>query len=141
MTTQAEARASVYKRFLAAWTATTIYHLEGEPFDMTDETVLPPDTPAWARLSVRHLPNEGSTMGPPGQRKWTRRAAVYVEIMTPINTGMKVPDDLVQAARTLYEGLRYEGLVFEVSDPRERPASPPWQSIVVETRFSYEETR
>lgn len=134
MTTQAEARESIYQRWEDNWTATTDWTFAGEKYT-------PPTDRAWARLAVRHRATGGQTLGPINGRRFTRLASVFVQIFIPTNTGEKQLGTLMKAATDLYEGVSFDGLRFFQADPREIGVEGKWQTALVEAPFDYDEAK
>lgn len=140
MPTVTQAKASIHKRFITQWGTRTPYTFEGEPFDPTDKEQVPEGS-AWTRLAVRHSAANQDTMGQAGNRKFRRFGFVVVEIFVPKDTGTLSLDQYTDAVKDCFEAIRFEGIVFEAMDHRERGVSGPWLSVVAEIRFSYEEVK
>jgi hypothetical protein len=138
MTTLAEARESVYQRFLERWDLshpTVPYALDNEDF------APPTDGSPWARVSLRNMTSVQDTLGMEGARRWHRRALVMVQIFTPINEGAGSADVLAATVRGMFEGASFEGLDFEASLIREGVPDGRWWLVLVESPLSYYETR
>lgn len=150
MTTLNEARDAAYKRMIAEWPATfgsgpaafaVPYCFDDESLDTPEDVAGKPKP--WVRLSVRNLAGGQESLGPPGNRKYRRRAAVRMEAFTAPGTGLKKPDLIVQKAIDIFEGVRlagaltYDGRTAEVglvNDGR-------WKLSTAEVNFDYEEIK
>jgi hypothetical protein len=136
MTTFAQARESIYQRWVDNWTATP-----ANDWTFAGEEYTPPEDRPWARLSVRHQAIGGQTLGPANGRRFTRIASVFVQLYIPTNAGEGGLDTLMQAATDLFEGVSFDGLRFFQADPRETGPEEQWQTALVEAPFDYDETK
>ena len=135
MTTISQAREAIYGRFNTNWGTTS-------PFQFDNENFTPPDK-AWARLVVRHIGSSQETLGSSGNRKFERRAVVFIQIFTKADKGTSEADTLVRIARDIFEGINFSGLRFLHGVIREtpEPQDSKWYQVVVEIFFAYDETK
>ena len=138
MTTINQARQSVYSRFKAQWEAQAppvpAYTFEAEKFT-------PPVGAPWARATVRNLVGFQETLGPPGARKFGRRALVFVQIFAPAGSGMAGLDLLGSLARGIFEGVSFDGLSFAGATLQEVGVDNGWNQVQLEAPFFYDETK
>lgn len=135
MTTINEAREAVYER----WRVNSPLPVAQYFFD--NERGAPDGSLPWARLVVRHLGSRQETLGPPGGRRFRRKAAVMIQVFTLADDGQQSADVLVQAARAVFEGVSFSGLRFFAAGSREAPNDGKWNLQLVTAEFDYEETK
>lgn len=173
MTTLNEARAAVYSQFIALWPIgeedditlwrmiqadvfgpnTFTAFVPGDlrcPYCFDNEVFSPPiaeDGRAlpWARLSVRGLSGGQETLGRPGNRKYTRQAIVRLEVYTAPGSGLKVADQLCQAALRIFEGRSLPVSTLKLYDGRTQEAGlvddGRWFLSTVQVNFDYEQIK
>ena len=134
MTTLNEAREAVYSRFVAQWGVTTPVAFDDEDFEE------PADSP-WVRLTVRSVSRGQETLGRPGNRKFRSAAAVFVQVYTRTNTGVKQGDTLATQAKDIFEATSFGGLDFNDGVVRETGPAGKWYQHVAEVAFDYEEIK
>lgn len=137
MTTLNQAREAVEQRFVTQWANRTLFAFENEDFKT-------PEDPQkdWVRVVVRNIGGGAETIGPIGGRKYRRKALTFVQIFTPVNRGLKIPDGHAQAARAIFEGVSFNGLDFDDSFATELGSRDgKWNQMNFEARFAYEEVR
>jgi hypothetical protein len=147
-TTLPEATEALYERFETEWISSpgvprTPYALDNEEFD----------TPAgsngkgapWVRFSVRHGGASQETLGRAGNRKFARTGRAFIQLFVPPGTGRAVTDDLMEAARSMFEGRAIPGTTIrpnnvivaelgEVEDGR-------WWASTCEAVFEYDQIK
>lgn len=147
MTTINQARVAVYERFLEEW-VTGPDPLT--PFCFDNETFDPPQTPEgkglpWARCSVRSITGGQETLGPPGNRKYTRQALARIEVYTPPGSALKPADDLCQVGLAMFEGrsLLGQGVLFTDAQTAEVGLVDEgrWFLSTVQASFDYEDIK
>lgn len=139
MATISSATTAVFDRFVEKWADRTPYYLGNE-----GPAVEPSIGTSWARASINHLGQPGAdTLGPVGGRKFVRNASLFVQIFTPLDDGRAVSDALVEVVKTNFEGVRLsgDGVWFNEALVREQPPDGPWNVVLVECLFAYEETK
>jgi len=138
MATIITAREAIYDHFLTNYVA-----LPSARIDADNEDFTPPTEQSWARLSVRHLGSVQESLGGVGFRKFDRFGSCFVQIFIPLNDGVSEADTLAQAVITLLEGTSLSGntIRFTNSQIRELGVENGWYVLVVETFFSYTETK
>lgn len=135
MTTLSEAAEAVYKRMVDNWDEDDAqYTFEGEDFT-------PPTTTPWMRVSIRDTGGGQETLGEPGNRKYERVASAFFQVFTPTNQGIAAANALAETIRGLFEGVTYMGLRFLDSDVRQQGVDGLWYMVVVESHFTYNETK
>ncbi len=134
MTTLNEARESVYSRFETQWGTTTEFTFDNEEFTPTKST-------QWARLTVRELDSNQQTLGRAGNRKFERRAVVNIQFFDALNVGVAGLDTLAELARTIFEGVEFDGLAFDNTNVREQPADDTWKPFLFQAFFQYDEIK
>lgn len=135
MTTLKEAGEAVYLRFKDNWNvANAVYTFDGEQFDE------PTDAP-WVRVSVRNLGSAQVTLGEVGNRSFERIATVIFNVFIPANTGVGAAWTIADLIKDLFEGVSFSELAFFESDIREQGTDGLWYGVVVESKFTYNETK
>lgn len=138
MTTLDQAREAVQEHWLAGWDDTTPFVFENE---QGKESKLGAGEQTWCRVAVRNLNGYQHTLGGIGNRLYTREARVFVQVMAPVNKGMKAGADVAQAARLLFEGVRVGELVFFGGVVRETRPDGKWYVTLAEMAFEYYEKK
>lgn len=118
-TTLPEATEALYARFETEWISApgvprTPYALDNEEFDPpagTDGKGAP-----WVRFSVRHSTSNQETLGRKDNRKFMRGGRAFIQIFVPPGTGRAVSDDLLEAARSMFEGRAFPGTTIRPKD-------------------------
>lgn len=136
MTTLNEAREAVYARFVANFTgvASTKMAFDNDEFEE-------PEADDWVRLTVRHGPRAQDTLGKAGNRRYRTSAIVFVQVYTPVNTGVKQGDTLAVEARDIFEGTGFSGLDFNDGRVRESGPDGKWYIHIAEIAFDYDEIK
>jgi hypothetical protein len=145
MTTLSQARQAAYSRFVDEWknggNPLTPFCFDNEGFDPPIDAAgrgLP-----WARCSVRSIGRRQQTLGAPGNRKYTSRALVRVEVYVAPSVGLKDPDVLAEKAQEMYEGrylagaLTYGAVIREVG----LVDDDHWFLSTMEATFDYEQVK
>lgn len=135
MTTISEASDAVVKHFLAGWGDRSPVILDNEAEGQPDQN--------WVRLTVRHRGAGQETLGRPGNRRFERRAAAYVQLFLAQDAGRKLADEWTQAVLDIFEGVSLAGTSVHFGDviPRERGPDGKWYGVTVEATFTYDETK
>jgi hypothetical protein len=135
MTTLPEATEAIYQRFVTGWDISdAVYTFDGEQFEE-------PDAEPWVRISVRNVGSTQESLGQVGNRKFERIASVIFNIFTPANEGVGSGLVLAQLLLGLFEAVNFSGLRFFESDVREQGTDGLWYGVVVESKFTYNETK
>lgn len=135
MTDINEAREAVYQRFASQW-GTTTYTFEGEHFEADKQKE------AWVRLSVRQLGGGQETLGPPGARKFRRRAQALLQTFVPSESAsIKDGDALAKAGRAIFEGQSFSELDFDDGEIQELGDDGRWFTHLMRAFFAYTETK
>jgi hypothetical protein len=127
-------RRLIYDTFITAWGAETPYTFDNEEFDQPTDT-------SWLRLVVRNSVTKQSTLGSIGSRKFLRNGVVFVQLFTPLHTGVAETDRLVLLLQAIFEGFRFTDVWFEYTDVRELGIEGKWFQTSLETTFNYEQTK
>lgn len=136
MTTLNAAKEAIYLRFNTLYTG-----VAGNRITFDNEEFEEPTTGEWVRLTIRSLPGQQNTLGKIGNRRFRRRAAVFVQVYTDTNTGVKQSDTLAKEAADVFEGVSFSGLDFGVASVLETGPSGRWYQSVVEAQFEYDEIK
>jgi len=136
MTTD-QARTIIYQEFEDKWnpSAPTV------PFCFPNEEFDASDLKEWVRVSVRHALGGQWTLGQSGGRVFRRRGAVYIEVYSPVDRGLLRLDELMSAARDIYEGKNISQVCFNDGQCFELPAEEQWARGDVSVAFWYDETK
>lgn len=133
MTTQLDARRTVYTEFLSGTSLSNV--------TFANENYTAPADTNWARLTVLHEAGEQDTLGTTGERKFMRRARVLIQIFGPVDNGIGSLDTLAQESRSIFEGKTLDGnLYFTNVDIRESGPDGEWYQLIVDAPFDYRET-
>lgn len=138
MTTLADARNAVYKRFIDYWDAggspISAYSLDNEQFDA------PSDAP-WVRLVVRNISGAQETLGRKTNRRYNRQAMIMATVAVPQNTGTDQVDDLSQQLRAIFEGEKFDGIYVNNALVTEGGNVGEWYQMNLDIFFFYEEIK
>lgn len=140
MTTIDEAREAVQEHWKAGWGTTTGYVFENEQ-NREPQTPKGSTPPAWCRVSVRNLDGFQETLGGIGNRIYKRKASVYVQVMAPVNAGMRQGAELAYQARALFEGVRLGEIIFFGGVVKETRPDGKWYVTLVDVSFEYYEKK
>ena len=137
------ARESISKRWIAQWGVTSLYCFDNEKF-------VPPKPAApgtaetaescWCRIVTRQLVSTQETIAPVGSRKYSRQAMVQIQVFVPVDMGTLASDTLTAAARTVFEGVKFDSLHFYAGNTREIGIDGKWYQVNVEVPFTYYDT-
>lgn len=130
-----QAREAVYERFQTLWANRTAFTLENEKFQEPG-----PDTD-WCRVSLRHTGGGQETLGPITQRKYRRRASIFIQIFTAVAKGMQAGAGHAQAARAIFEGSSFAGIDANNGVIRESGPNGKNYQTLVEIFCDYDETK
>lgn len=130
------AKEAILSRWASAWGSTTPYVFQNEQFT-------PPNGSVWARLTILHDDSRQETLGPSGGRRFLRAGTVFVDLFAPIGSGTTTVDALATLARSIFEGVSFDGLRFPgIAIVRELGEDEfGFFQIQVEALFDYEETK
>lgn len=135
MATINEARKLMYDKFINDWGATTLIDTDNGEF-------IEPESDPWVRVVSRGQEGGQSSFGKKGNRKYERKGIFFVQVFTPVNTGLSESDRLAQLAIDILEGERLSGQVWTGNSVnREVGAQGKWYATNVETEFTYEEIK
>ncbi len=130
-----DVRKVLYNEFINAWNDRTPINLDNEKFAQ-------PESSPWVRFVVRNRISAQSTLGIPGNRKFLREGAAFVQVFIPVNTGTFEADKLAEAARDILEGRRLSEFLWTVNvDVREVGPDGKWYQVIVEASFTFEKTK
>jgi cyanophycinase-like exopeptidase len=109
--TYEEARDYILDKFKVAWDANSPAVNGGAVPAVEYQNVQPSKAPladgnkAWARITVKHSSSEQRSMGTPGNRVFTRRGVVTVQVFVPAGKqGLVLADRLGKVAADAFEG-------------------------------------
>lgn len=104
----------------------------------------PPADAAWARITVQHATSRQSTLGEPGNRRFSRPGLVTVQIFTPLSAGggLFLAEKLAIIARNAFEGRGTpSGIWFRDVRVQEAGVDGSWYRMDVRVGFEYDELR
>lgn len=133
-----DAREAIYGQFINNFSAVPADRVTAE-----NEEFSPPSGVAWVRLSVSHRVALQDSLGGEGSRKFSRTGAVFVQVFTPLDQGVREADTIAQAAKVVLEGKSLSGNDIRLNTATIREGGPEngLYSLVVEVPFVYTETR
>lgn len=106
-----QARDYILDKFKLAWDTNSPTVNGGSAPDVEYQNIAPEKAhlgkgnKAWARATVRHATGEQRSMGTPGNRIFTRRGVVTIQIFTPAGKqGLVLADRLGKVAVDAFEG-------------------------------------
>lgn len=135
MTSQADARETIYQTFATDWASTSAYTFANEAFS-------PPVGQPWVRLTVQLQTGNQETLGDVGHRRFRREGLITMQVFVPLDTGLRAQDALVQQARNIFEGRTLTGPVWCIdADTYEIGPSDGWHQFNIDVAFAFEETR
>jgi hypothetical protein len=142
MVTQTQARKDIYSKFITDWEAGP------DTVKTFDNEKLPtyPEQASWVRFSVQHTASELEAIGgvqDGGFNKYLRRGIAFLQIFTPLDQGPYAADVLVDAFRTIFEGVTLPAnqIRFYNVIPREIGPSEAWYQVNVEAVFQYDQRK
>lgn len=137
MTTQAQARDDILalvKGVADANSLTVIYD--------NNTTKISTNGASWIRASLRHTLGDQETLGGSGERRFSRKGLIFVQIFVPFGKGMKTSDTLSVAFRNAFEGIHTtNGVAFSGVRVNEVGQDGDWHQTNVVAEFTYEEVR
>lgn len=144
--TFSSARDEILGLFHAKWTADTpaingssVISVEWPRVDSKDP---PSANEPYARISIRHTGSSHRAFGKVGERKFTRRGLVTVQVFWPISDGggLSFAENAAIIARDAYEGVGTDsGIWFRNVYIREIGPTKAWYQINVVAEFEYDE--
>lgn len=144
--TRDEAVQCVYARWVAEWVVPASPGpgtVQRTPFWLDDEKAKPQG--AHALLNIQHLDSGAETLGAPLNRKFRRPANLFIRLRVAPGGGRGELDELVRAAKEIYEGRSLcapDMVVYQVTD-REQGIieNGRWSGALVQVRFEYHEVK
>lgn len=141
--TMAQARDAILAQ-VKATTDTIVALAPNVIFDDTSKKV--PDgqnpVPTWARVTIRHQTGAQSSLsGGLGQRLFTRRGVVTIQLFTPAGKGLVEHDSIVEQLLNIFQGgTAGTGGVVWFRNPRDLEAGQdgPWHQSNVLADFEYD---
>lgn len=151
--TYEEARDYILDKFKAAWDAPAVKSLmqSGGYGNVTpdveyqnekrDKNPLSSGNKPWARAVVRHATGEQRSMGGIGQRVFTRRGVVTIQIFVPVGKqGLVLADRLGKVAADAFEGEETStgNVWFRNTTYREVGVDGNWFQVNALAEFEYD---
>lgn len=151
--TYEEARDYILDKFKAAWDAPAVKSLmqSGGYGNVTpeveyqnvkqDKNPLSSGNKPWARAVVRHATGEQRSMGSPGNRIFTRRGVVTIQIFVPVGKqGLVLADRLGKVAADAFEGEETStgNVWFRNTTYREVGVDGNWFQVNALAEFEYD---
>jgi hypothetical protein len=90
---------------------------------------------------MKHTGGGQETLGPKTQRKYRRRASIFVEVFTPVAKGTKAGAVHAQAARAIFEGESFSGIDCNNGEVREKGTDGKFYRTIVEVFCDYDEMK
>ena len=134
MTTLNNARESIQDKFIVDWADKTAFTFE-------EEELNPPNDEAWARLTVKNTESAQETLGPKKRRKYQRSGIIYIQVFTKARNGTLEGDELSTAARDIFEGEEFSGIIANNGLIGEPGGNTKWLMRLVSIDFLYYETK
>lgn len=99
----------------------------------------PPEGP-WARVTVRHMTGEQATLGPPGQRRYSRDGLLTVQTYSVPGGGLSSGPDIVKIVEdALRSASTPSGVWFRKVRVNEMGRDGRWYAVNVVAEFVYDE--
>jgi hypothetical protein len=124
--------------------ATLLSEFSATPVSLENEKYSPPTNTAWCRASVRHLTSAQTSLGKVTNRRFDYQALLIVQVYIPLDTGLELADQVVEALRSVFQGRRIAGteIVFGTMTSQEiGPTNDGWFQVNAEVPFNYQEIR
>lgn len=139
--TAAEARVEIQTTVNVAWLADA--SSQNLPLLWEDKPEAPPDSGAWARVTLRHATGRQATLrGATGERRFRRTGTLTVQIFTPHGEGLTLNDTLSKIITDALEGVTTaSGVIFRDVRPNEIGPDGKWYQTNVLAGFEYDEVR
>lgn len=140
--TLTQARDEMLAAFRTAWLANSAS--DQLPVLYPDTADDPPDSGAWARVTVTHGAGGQATLaGDSGQRRYRHTGFVTVELYTPRGDGLVLSDQLVTITKQAFEGVTTSPGHVTFYRVRVREVGPDgqWFHQNVLADFEYDEVR
>jgi len=131
MPTYNEVREALLKVIDDEWTATEFY------FD--NEIQNKPTNREWLHFRVRNLHSEQTSLGKPGNRRYTHYGIVRAELWGPTNEGMKTLELRADELKDLFEGIgEFNGVRVRIYNASIRDGETDGASHSMVVQFDYE---
>lgn len=135
--TRNQARERIYRAFVDNWNPSA----PRVPFSFPNEDFNSSGLLEWVRVSMLHTEGGQWTLGRKENRVYRRRGAVFIEVYSPVDRGLLRLDELMQAARDIFEGENHEQVMFNDGQALELPVDGQWARGDVSVFFTYDETK
>jgi hypothetical protein len=122
-------RESLYQAFYDGWDDLTPLFFENEAHDE--------ELDSWVRFFMRNTFSSQDTLGNSGSRSFAREGAVFVQVFTPLNSGLGESDVYAERVRTILEGVTIGGVHFRGVLTNEIGPTGKWFQVTVEAPFTY----
>lgn len=101
------------------------------------------DIEPWARITVRHGRRRQRTFGhSANSRLYDSMGVVFIEVYTPMGTGLTQAYTLAELVRNAFEGISTpNGVWFRDVQIRESGSEGLWSSLQVTAEFEYQERK
>lgn len=141
MPNMAMATDAICGAFNEAW-ASTQYAVEWPNIQGEGPKLSDGDQP-YERLTLQHDGSDQATLGPPGERTFTRMGQVCASVFVPAGKrGLVDHDALAMVAASAYEGVTREGVRFYRVGPKSVPYDGgAWLQVNVWADFEFDEVR
>ena len=122
-------REALYQAFYDGWADLTPLFFENEAHDE--------ELDSWVRFFMRNTFASQDTLGKTGSRSFAREGVVFVQVFTPLNSGLAESDTYAEAAREILEGVTIGGVHCRGVLTNEIGPTGKWFQVTVEAPFTY----
>ena len=136
--TYAQARDDLLELVYNAWSPTGYTMLWPDKPGEKPSTAVP-----WARTTLQHnLGGQASLAAVGGQRRWSRRGFLFVQIFTPAGEGLSQAYPLAKIVADALEGAStFHGVWLRDVALREVGPDGDWFRVNIEAEFNYDEVK
>jgi hypothetical protein len=102
ITSMAQADKEMAELFRQAWVVTAGYKCEWPNHKEIEHAA----NEIWARWHIDYTGGGQETLGAPGHRRFTKTGLIYIDVYTPLGTGLASAREASEIAIAAYEGKR-----------------------------------
>jgi len=133
--TPTEVRNAITSRFLIEYNTQFHIAVDNQIFEVPNPAV------KYARVVVKFNTGNQHTLGQKGNRKFVKQGLLFVQILTPINTGTNENDTLAQSTLELFDGETLGKLWFYNGRIETERSDGVYYSQNVVVEFEFEDIR
>lgn len=137
MATPNQVREALLKTISDYWTVPETLFFDNEIQDK-------PYATTWLHFRVRNTNSSQTSLGKPGNRRYTHFGHVFAELWGPKNEGMKDLENTADAIRDLFQGIgTFNGVRIRTNDVsiRDGIVDGSAHSIVIEFEYEFDEIK